>query len=93
MPADIKAGDRDDQEDTGTFTISIYAGESGRLIREYAMEENDGNVSCIEDAERAARSKLASASFADVVVVITEETVTALNQVQWEMAATTARVS
>lgn len=69
-------------EDTGTFTISIYGGESGQLIREFAMEEEADNVTSVEDAERAACSKLASSSFGDVVVVITEETVAAFNQVQ-----------
>ena len=69
-------------EETGTFTISIYGGESGQLIREYAMEEEADNVMSVEDAERAACSKLASANFGDVVVVITEESVAAFNQVQ-----------
>ena len=74
-------------EDSGTFTISIYGGESGQLIREYAMEEEADSVTSVEDAERAACSKLASASFGDVVVVITEESVAAFNQVQKRVLA------
>ena len=79
--------DRSETEDTGTFTISIYGGESGELIREYAMEEEADKVTSVEDAERAACSKLASSSFGEVVVVITKETVAAFNQIQIRVPA------
>ena len=69
-------------DESGTFTISIYGGESGQLIREYAMQDEADNVLSVEDAERAACTKLESANFGDVVVVITEESVAAFNQVQ-----------
>jgi hypothetical protein len=69
-------------EETGTYTVSVHDHDSGKLISTFAMEEEKDQASSIEDVARKARSKLESCSFADVVIIITEETLTAFRQIQ-----------
>ena len=68
-------------EDTGTYTVNVYS-SGARMISEYTMEADLDNIASIEDAEVKARENLESCNFADVVVVVTEETMRDLKQVQ-----------
>jgi predicted ThiF/HesA family dinucleotide-utilizing enzyme len=68
-------------EDTGTYTVNVYS-SGARMISEYTMEADLDNIASIEDAEVRARENLKSCNFADVVVVVTEETMQDFKQVQ-----------
>ncbi len=71
----------DDSCGTGTYTINVY-GPDARMISEYSMEAGTDDVSSLEEAESRARANLEACDFADVVVVVTEETMRGFKQVQ-----------
>lgn len=72
--------------ETGSYRISVHAGESGRLIREYSLDDQAINADRFKEVELEARAKLASRSFAEIVLVITLEAPGLFEQLQLELS-------
>ena len=74
--------------ETGSYRVSMHAGESGRLIREYSLDDQAISADRFRQVELEARAKLASCSLTETILVITEEAPGTFRQVQVQLAQT-----
>lgn len=72
--------------ETGSYRVSVHAGETGRLIREYSMDDEAVSADRFKEVELEARARLASRSFTEIVLVITLEAPGLFKQLQLELS-------